>query len=253
MLENTFIHVPGIGQTAERGLWDQGCLSWSHFKGGQGKYSVGSADHDIVRKRIDSSIKALADGKHQFFKKGLGMAESWRAFPEFRSSCVYLDIETDGGQRGESITTVGMYDGSQFTCLIKGIDLGNFPDLISHYSMIVTFFGASFDLPMLQRRFPLHRFDQLHIDLCPTLRRLGLRGGLKKIEKDLQIYRGDGVDGLNGQDAIRLWNRYRNFRDETALEQLIAYNREDVVNLEALTLHAYERLKKETFGSYGPN
>ena len=174
------------------------------------------------------------------------MAEAWRAWPDFRDRCVYLDIETDGGRTGSAITTIGLYDKDGFTGLVRHNDLGNFPDIISRYSMIVTFFGASFDLPMLQKRFGSVRFDQIHLDLCPTLRRLGLKGGLKSIEKQLGLSRGEDTDGLTGLDAIRLWRRYER-GDQNALDTLIAYNREDVVNLEILAEHAYTRLKAASF------
>ena len=179
----------------------------------------------------------------------LGIKESWRAFPEFRDSCVYLDIETDGGKGGNSITTIGLYDGNEFTALVQGDNLENFRDIFSQYSMIVTFFGAGFDVPMLQKRYKDVLFDQIHIDLCPTLRRLGLRGGLKSIEKQLGLSRGEDTDGLSGYDAIRLWNRYKTLGDDRALQTLIAYNREDVVNLETLAEHAYFGLRHAIFDS----
>lgn len=177
------------------------------------------------------------------------MSEAWRAWPEFRSSCVYLDIETNGGQSGDSITTIGLYDGNEFQCLVKGQDLANFRDIISKYSMMVTFFGASFDIPMLQKLFRDVTFDQIHLDLCPTLRRLGLRGGLKKIEKQLGISRVEEAEGLSGLDAIRLWHAYSRRGDEKALETLIAYNREDVINLETLAEYAYNQLREATLGA----
>jgi len=198
----------------------------------------------FVRPYLRRSIEALAAGRHQFFGPRLGMKNAWRALPDFRSSCVYLDIETDGGSRGESVTMVGMYDGSEFKCLVQGHDLEQFRDAISHYSMIVTFFGAGFDLPMLERRFPGLRLDAIHVDLCPTLRRLGLRGGLKKIEKTLGLARSEETDGLGGMDAVRLWRRYQR-GDDRALETLIAYNREDVVNLQPLAEFAYKELWAE--------
>lgn len=246
MLENTFIHIPGLGPTAERSLWNQGCHSWSHLLDGVHRYSVGQVDDNLVKETLEASHLALSAGEHQFFSRRLNLKDAWRAWPEFRSSCVYLDIETDGGNSGDSITTIGMYDGETFQCLIKGQDLGNFPDIISHYSMIVTFYGSGFDLPMLSKGFGGLRFDQIHLDLCPTLRRLGIRGGLKKIEKQLGISRGEDTEGLDGMDAIRLWRRYKGLRDESALEQLIAYNREDVVNLQWLANYAYSHLRAET-------
>jgi len=246
VLEQTFVHIPGLGPITEFSLWRQGCESWSHYLAKPSAYSCGQVDCDTARKVIEKSQVALVEGRASFFRYGLGTKEAWRAFPEFRHKTVYLDIETDGGQSGDSVTMVGLYDGTDFKCLVKGQDLDDFPDVIASYGMIVTFFGASFDLPMLQKRFKGLRFDQLHMDLCPTLRRLGYQGGLKKIEKFLGISRGEDTDGLNGLDAIRLWRRYMHLDDDRALETLIAYNREDVVNMERLAEIAYEGLRVQT-------
>ncbi|MBI3722213.1 MAG: ribonuclease H-like domain-containing protein, partial [Fimbriimonas ginsengisoli] len=117
---------------------------------------------------------------------------------------------------------------------------------ISLYSVIVTFAGWMFDLPVLERAFGGLRFDQIHVDLCPTLRQVGLRGGLKRIERELGVARDGEVDGLTGLDAVRLWRRYKRFDDEAALQRLIAYNRADVVNLERLSQIAYDRLRRQT-------
>ena len=246
MLRHTFCHVPGIGPEAERSLWRQGCEDWNCLLDSPEKFRYGSASEKIVVSEIRKSQSALNDQRHQYFKRKLGMSEAWRAFPEFRDSCVYLDIETDGGSGGDSITMVGLYDGVEFKALVNGNDLGQFPDIISNYSMIVTFFGSGFDVPMLQRRFLNWKPDQIHLDLCPTFRKLGIRGGLKKIEKQLNIVRPGSAEGLNGLDAIRLWRLHR-YGSETALDTLIAYNREDVVNLEPLAEFAYSRLRAATF------
>ncbi len=236
-----------MGLHAEKALWEQGCATWSDLLAGIDGYSCGSVDRQLFERAIKRSVKCLASGEHQFFRKGLGIREAWRAFPEFRSSCVYLDIETDGGQSSQSVTMIGLYDGANYRCLLKGEDLGNFPDIISHYSMIVTFAGVGFDLPTLQRCFFGLRFDQIHIDLCPTLRRVGHTGGLKRIEKAFGIERDERLAGLTGLDAVKLWRRYQR-GDDSALETLIAYNREDVVNLEKLAEYAYLKLREERLG-----
>ena len=247
MLESTFLQIPGLTVADEAALWKAGCFTWKDLADGLDRFSYGEVQQSVVKRTIDKSYKSLEKRDGAFFKKALGLREAWRAFPEFRDSCVYLDIETDGGRSGSSITTIGMYDGVDFKCLIKGRDLEEFPDIVAKYGLIVTFFGASFDLPMLEKRFFGLKFKQLHIDLCPTLHRLGLKGGLKKIEKQLGIERGDDTDGLGGLDAIRLWRRYSMLGDEQALETLIAYNREDVVNMEYLAGYAYDNLKKQMF------
>lgn len=250
MLRNSFSHIRGVGEKTEIELWRAGCLTWDDYLRTPEKFASGQFGTANMIKVLGAHVDAHASGHHQYFAPMLGLADAWRAFPDFRDSCVYLDIETDGGSSGNSITTIGLYDGNEFTALIKGIDLENFRDLITRYSMIVTFFGAGFDIPILKKRFPDVVFDHLHIDLCPTLRRLGLRGGLKSIEKQMGLVRGENTDGLNGRDAIRLWHRYTHFNDDDALRTLIAYNREDVVNLEKLAEHAYFGLRRASFDRF---
>ncbi len=250
MLERSFAHIPSLGLATERALWEQGCRDWGTYLLDPDRFGSGVVSRDVMRRSVEQSAVALAERNHNYFRSGLGSDKAWRAFPEFRESCVYLDIETDGGKSGSSITTIGLFDGSEFRALIQGKDLDDFPEIMAQYKMVVTFFGASFDIPMLQKAFKDVRFDQIHIDLCPTLRQIGVRGGLKKIEKQLGIARGDDTDGLDGLDAIRLWRRYKNLGEDEALETLIAYNREDVVNMERLAEFAYEGLSKSTLGDF---
>lgn len=245
MLTQSFCHVPGLGGHTERALWKAGCTGWDHFLENSDWFSVGSAGQVEVREHLELSKTALENGVHQFFARDLGAKEAWRAFPEFRKKVMYLDIETDGGQYGDSITTIGLYDGNRFTALIKGQDLHEFPDIISNASMIVTFFGSGFDIPMLKKAFPQVPFDQIHLDLCFALKRVGIKGGLKKIERQLGIGRSEDTDGLNGLDAIRLWNAHLR-GSESALETLIQYNKEDVVNMEVLAEITYKKLRALT-------
>lgn len=241
MLERTFLHIPGIAETTERSLWNQGCSDWRTYLDAPKRFNLGTASATTARNTLRRSIQALESGEHQYFAHKLKQKHIWRAFPAFRHSCAYLDIETDGGQGPNSITNIGIWDGSTYHGLVKGIDLENFRDLISSFSMLVTFHGAGFDLPVLRRRFPDIAWDHIHVDLCPLLRRLGVTGGLKRIEKAMGIERAPHVAGLTGYDAVLLWRKYRMRRDEAALQRLLDYNRADVENLERLAEIAYER------------
>ena len=153
MLTSTFLHIPGIGADTENSLWEQGCRSWNDLVQGLDHFSVGQAEKGAVRKALEKSEKSLAKLDGSFFKRGLGLKDAWRAFPDFKESCVYLDIETDGGQSGQSITTIGVYDGVDFQCFVKGQNLAEFPDYIANVGMVVSFYGANFDLPMIEKRF----------------------------------------------------------------------------------------------------
>jgi hypothetical protein len=58
---------------------------------------------------------------------------------------------------------------------------------------------------------------------------------LKKVEERLGIERGS--KGIDGMEAMRLWERFRYDRDEAALKTLLEYNRDDIVNLYHLENH----------------
>ncbi len=245
MLTDTFVHVAGVGLATERSLWEQGCPNWDAWLAEPERFDADPASRATVTRELEKSRRALTFGEHQFFARKLRQRHAWRALGAFPDRTVYLDIETDGRTGGEAITTVGLYDGTTFRCLVRGEDLHEFPDVISHYGVIVTFFGAGFDIPLLQRKFPHAPLDQIHIDLCPLMRDLGYRGGLKKIEEDLGIERSPETKGLSGRDAIWLWRDHERGRSG-ALERLVAYNREDVVNLETLATVAQTRLAEAT-------
>ena len=63
------------------------------------------------------------------------------------------------------------------------------------------------------------------------------------MEQQLGIRR--QFQGITGWDAVLLWQRYQNYGDQNALELLLQYNKEDVVNLKVLR----EKLGKK--GSVG--
>ncbi len=56
-----------------------------------------------------------------------------------------------------------------------------------------------------------------------------LYGGLKAVEKKLGIPRSSA--DLTGYDALLLWKRFQDFNDIEALQSLLEYNKEDVLNL----------------------
>ena len=87
--------------------------------------------------------------------------------------------------------------------------------------------------------------NQVHIDLRYTLRSLGYSGGLKGCEKKAGIDRGD-LEGVDGYFAVLLWDDYRRNKNQKALETLLAYNIQDVVNLETLMVLSYNLKIRDT-------
>ncbi|NUL81310.1 MAG: ribonuclease H-like domain-containing protein [Armatimonadetes bacterium] len=238
MLRSTFLHAVGADARLERNLWRQGALTWEEFL--RGPYDV--PDEAAIKSEIEGSIAALDEKDRTFFSRRLPSAYRWRAFDEFGEKTAYLDIETDGRTL---ITVIGVFDGFEMHQYVLGDNLNDFRRDIEQYDLIVTYFGENFDLPMIQRNFPSVFFDQVHIDLCPVLRRLGYKGGLKKVERLMGIYRDGDVDGLDGRAAIRLWQDHIDGK-RGALDLLLKYNYDDCANLAVLMKKAYKKLRADT-------
>ncbi len=119
---------------------------------------------------------------------------------------------------------------------------------LEKYKLIVTFNGSVFDLPFMKKRYGEVIPHIPHFDLRFCCSRIGLNGGLKRIEKQLGISRSSKiVEGLYGGDAVQLYRMWRGSGDEHYLRLLVEYNEEDVVNLKRIAEHAYCELKKVTF------
>jgi uncharacterized protein YprB with RNaseH-like and TPR domain len=195
----------------------------------------------FVRENLEASIKNRDNIR--FFRDRLPVGALWRVYEDFKKSAVYLDIETSGYYQGiDEITVIGIYDGQTVRSFVQGINLDEFELAIAPYELIITFNGSQFDLPFIRRQFPNIALPPAHIDLRFFLRKLGYRGGLKTIEKSIGLFRNAAIAGMDGYDAVLLWNAYQ-CGDESALERLILYNTADIVDLEPLMERGYREMK----------
>jgi uncharacterized protein YprB with RNaseH-like and TPR domain len=237
MLEHTFIHLPGVGLATERRWWQQGILTWEDLLQNLPAVVRPAYWREECQRILVSSLEQKSNPA--FFAPLIKSSEHWRFYGAFGGSCAFLDIETSGGAQGwHEITVIGLYDGHHYRAFVDGQDLEEFEDAAQHFQLVITFNGSRFDLPCIHQHFRHFRAPWVPIDLRFVLLHLGFRGGLKAIEERLEIKRPDDVRGLNGFDAVSLWNQFMH-GDASALERLIRYNREDVVNLQTLMDYAY--------------
>jgi len=225
MLQQTFIHIPGIGPRTERELWQAGVGSWDDFAD---FFTRPAAIAAGLRRRLETyipqSIDAVRRRDAAFFSRLSRLGEAWRLFPEFADRCVFLDIETTGlSPVFDTVTMVGLYDRHRYEVFIDGQNLRDLPARLAKYSLVVTFNGAGFDLRFLRLTFENLKLPAIHIDLRWVTRRLGYRGGLKSIEREFGICRDKSVEDVDGHDATVLWSRHLR-GDRAALRQLITYN-----------------------------
>lgn len=245
MLDNTFLHIPGVGMATEKRLWENQILCWDDFLAKPQAHRLTGSKFPLIRSYIHHSKRNLHN--INFFKALLSHENQWRLFEQFQEQAVYLDIETTGLYGAQDdITVIGLYDGERVQSFIYGKNLDEFKDVIKRYQFIITFNGSCFDLPFIESYFKGLRFHQAHIDLRFFLKRLGHTGGLKKIEQKLGICRDDDLQNMTGYDAVKMWQRYLR-GDKAALERLVRYNTEDIVNLKTLMQIGYRQMRQRCF------
>ena len=252
MLKQTFIHLPGVGHRTEAYFWRQGLTTWEDFLSAT---QVAGFSRYRVRRLKDQLQESLDRvGNPAYFAQRLQPGEHWRLFRHCRPRAAYLDIETTGTfWPGLTVTVVGLYDGVEMRQFVHGYNLHELPRALEGLDLLVTFNGTQFDLPVLRANFPDLGLPPVHIDLRFLLARLGFKGGLKKIEPRFGIHRPGEVDGMDGYMAVLLWQRYQR-GDQGALDLLLSYNREDVVNLEVLMDGAFAMERERLFpASPGPS
>lgn len=244
-LENTFLGVDGVGETTERNLWQAGVTHWDEFH--RNVDGVGERRAARIGAFIDEGRNRLSEGDAGFFAGALPGTERWRLYENFREDTAYFDIETTGlDPHHDRVTTVSIHQAGETRTFVRGRDLTaeRLSNEFDQASVIISFNGAQFDIPFLERSFDL-TIELPHIDLMYPLRRLNLSGGLKAIERQVGIDR-ERPD-ITGRDAVRLWYDYAHSGDVGALETLVQYNRADTRNLERLMEFTATRLHEEVF------
>ena len=157
---------------------------------------------------------------------------------------LYVDIETDGlSSTKNNITIIGLLCENIFEQFVGNINLKSY--YVDEFIMmhepteIVGYNSNKFDIPFMQA-FGVETLSNLkQIDLMNSCHALNIKGGLKKTEQILGIER--KYVPLNFFQQKALWNKWINNNDHEALDRLLNYNREDVMNLPLVEQKLKER------------
>ncbi|MBI4738589.1 ribonuclease H-like domain-containing protein [Candidatus Woesearchaeota archaeon] len=245
MIQKSFVLLEGVRSRTEHQIWRQGIHSWNSFSQAKRINGISPARKSYYDRQLAAASSRLYAMDSSYFTALLPAGETWRLYDSFRDDCIFLDIETTG-YYGD-ITVIGVYDGHETKTLVKGINLdrGTFSRAVAGAKMLVTFNGQSFDVPVINRYFRGAMPSIPHLDLRFALKKLGYTGGLKKIEHSMGIRRRVEVEGMNGEDAVLLWNLYKESGNPEYLDRIVQYNEEDIINLKPLADFAYRELSKQ--------
>jgi len=189
MLNNSFLHIPSVGASTEKKIWDIGIESMDDF--------------------LKSAPQFLSINKRKKMEKHI-------------------------------ISTIALYDGKNINYYVNGKNLNDFKKDIQKYEVIITYNGKTFDIPFIERYFSIN-INHIQLDLRYILRSLGYSGGLKSCERQFGIGRTGSLADVDGMLAVYLWNDYQKKKNQKTLDTLLAYNIEDVLNLEHLMINAYNK------------
>ena len=253
MITNSFIFLEKIGDKIEKNIWRNGICDWEGFL--KANFIKGLSRHRKLyyNRKILNARKALFNFNSSYFIDLLPHSEMWRLYDFFKDDAVFLDIETTGlSKSNDDITVFGLYDGLNTKIMIKGINLDytSLKKELQKYKLIVTFNGASFDLPFIEKIYPGLIPKIPNFDVRSLTDKLGFKGGLKNIEKSLGIKRSAIFDKFYGGDALTLWRMYRATGDKHYLNLLVEYNEYDIINLKIVAERSIKKIKEKIFANF---
>lgn len=237
MIDHTFLHCYGIGPKTHRKLIKAGYTNWQSVLNNSGHLPIGhNLEAELIRE-LQRSQRALSEEDLKYFIEKLPTVEQWRILERFASKASYFDIETTGFSPYDSeITVISCLHRGSVHHFVRDENLDEFLMLLKDVKLLLSFNGASFDVPRTLDHFNIPELPCPHLDLRWQCFHLGYDGGLKRIEKELNIKRDSCLEEIDGLEAIRLWNRWKH-GDICAKELLLQYSSADVCSLELITKH----------------
>jgi uncharacterized protein len=247
MIRNTFIILNSLSYKKEINLWKSGIKDWNDFVNKDKISGISQKRKLVYNYQLYQAKRALLNNNSEYFAKLLPKKDHWRTYELFKDSCIFLDIETSCVNQGY-ISCITLYDGYETKTFVKdhNLDFNIIKNILSKSKMIITFNGNVFDLPFLKKYYKNLIPDVPCWDLRHSCANLELNGGLKQVEKKLNIKRNNKiVDRLHGGDPLKLWKMYLGSENKYYLDLLIEYNQEDTINLKIIADKIYQIIKSK--------
>jgi len=242
VIRKSFIFLPGISYNLEKSLWNQGILNWNDFLKSKKIKGISTKRKNIYNLILNKVKSELFSLNSDYFIDKLPSSENWRLYKFFENEVVFLDIEVEHVTK--DVTVIGLFDGIDTKIMIRGynLDMKVLKQELLKYKLIVTYNGSTFDIPFLNKRYPGLIPKIPCFDLKVGCRRLGLIGGLKEVEKKLNIKRSQIIKKLTNGDPYLLYRMWKGSGDNYYLKLLVEYNEEDVINLKKIANYVSKNL-----------
>ena len=238
MIKESFVFLEKCSIKREIFFRKQGITNWQEFLAREKVAGIATAKKEFYNRKIREAQQALGEDDAAYFVGKLPAKEMWRLYPHFKEDCCFLDIETDSYGK---ITVVGISNYYNTNTFVQGFNLEKnlLEKELAKYKLLVTFNGGAFDLPKLKKQLQLE-VKMPHIDLKPLCVKLELKGGLKEVEKILNLKRPAHLYG----NPVDLWKAFHASGDREYLQLLVDYNKEDIENLKGVMNYVYRKMRE---------
>ena len=234
MIRQALQHLPGIGPERLKALDEAGIRDWSSLRRRPDVLFTSPKPQDRLLTAIDRCEAAVCAADVRYLVRAFASSDQWRILGHFFDRAAYFDIETSGLDVDSYVTVVSCYHRGSLHVFSRGSNLEAFLDLLEDIDLLVSFNGASFDVPRIEQEFHIPSLPCAHVDLRWICHHEQMRGGLKSIEQRLGIERPNDLHGVSGEDAVWLWRLWEDHDNTEALDRLVRYCGADVLTLQML-------------------
>lgn len=233
MITEALLHCPGIGPARLEKLHAAGLRSWADVVNRGKEHFQGNWIAETIIE-CTRCIDAHQQKQISYFTERLHPKDRWRILHEYSADVSYFDIETAGLEYDDPVTVIACWHRGKVHNFVEHENLDDFLDLLDEVTLLSSFNGSTFDVPRVLDAFHIPALPCPHLDLRWLCFHQDWRGGLKQVASRLKIQRPEDLTDANGEMAIRLWNRWEHFKDQSARELLLRYAASDVLLLVAL-------------------
>ena len=234
LIPGALLHLPGIGPVREQRLRDAGLDSWAAIQS-TASWPLAETLHAPICAVIAQNQHDLECDRLLPLCQTLRPIDHWRILAEHFPRAAWFDIETTGLDRDSAIAMIACYHQGELHYFYEHENLDDFLELLAEIKLLVSFNGASFDVPRVLDYFHIPELPCAHLDLRWLCYHQAHRGGLKAIARTMGIHRPEDIESLAGDDAIRLWKAWRRTSDPAFKTLLTRYCAADVVLLPLVT------------------
>lgn len=234
MIDQTFLHLSGVGPVTEERIRQRGIRDWSIALANPELLPFGPKRIGRLLRELKKCSKALENDELGWLIEQIPPREQWRILGHYFDRASYFDIETSGLSYVDYITVIVCLHQGRLYRFVQGENLDDFLELLDEITLLVSFNGNSFDIPQLLKAWHIPKLPCPHLDLRWLCYHCGWRGGLKQVEKTLGITRPIDLAGVDGAEAVWLWRRWHYDQDHAAREKLVRYCAGDVLVLLAV-------------------